>query len=195
MTAPVAEALIRKRPTIITDGWGVELPEKEMIVIPNAAHTIPLTQEMAEYMPHQRGKAFQALEISDVQKALRTVFSLPTPEMQARTHSAYEFMRSTYSLEATLPPAIAALTELWERKRSEPSSRSLIEIVTDDSAGLAKAEKPTRSLYWGGLQLFHGKIPTANRGICLELLGRGHFAIACSGDWATTRSKNWNQSS
>ncbi len=174
MTAPVAEALIRRRLAIITSGWGVDLPVKQLVVVPNSDRTIPLTPEMADYMPHQRGKAFQALEIPEMRRALRTLFSMPPEEMLARTQAAYEFMRSTYSCEATLPPAVAALTEVWERKRKEPVNPVAIETGAKGPAARSTPNRPARSICWGGLQLFHGKVPTANREICLELLARGH---------------------
>jgi len=174
MTAPVAEALIRKRPTIITDGWGVDLPEQQMFVVPNSTQTIPLTPEMAEYMPHQRGKTFQALDVSELRRALRKIFSLPPREMQARTEAAYEFMRATYSLSATLSPAIAALTEVWEQKRTAAARTTPIEITSPVAPPAVTPARPARAFYWGGLQLFHGKVPSANREICLELLARGH---------------------
>ena len=182
MTAPVAEALIRKRPVMITDGWGVDLPEKEMFVVPNAEQAVPLTPEMAEYMPHQRGKTFQALGISDVQQALRAVFSMRAEEVHARTHAAYEFMRSTYSFPATLPPAIAALKEVWQQKRKQQGNAIQIETGIKESIARPAPTWPKRLLYWGGLQLFYGKIPMVNREICLELLSRGHLLSIVPGN-------------
>ena len=133
-TAPVTEAVVRHRPTIITDGWGVELPP-QALVVPNLAERVAITPEMADYMPHQRGASFPALDVGSMRAALRKTFSLSSDELRVSVSAAAEFMRERYSFAATAPAAIAckygthaddqwSVDELLALVRQHGSSRS-----------------------------------------------------------------------
>ncbi len=172
-TAPVGEAIIRHRPVIITDGWGVDLPP-ETHVIPNGQERIELDSEMLEYMPNQRGYSFPVLDVGLMRRALRKFFEMPIEENRAIVQASYDYIRERYSPTATAPAAIAAIKEGWENKR-----RSAIEVRTTTARQEPPAPEPNArkplNISWCGMQLFYGKIPTANREICLELMRRGHL--------------------
>jgi glycosyltransferase involved in cell wall biosynthesis/tetratricopeptide (TPR) repeat protein len=165
-TAPVTEAIVRNRPVIITDGWGVDLPPQARVV-PNSADRVTITPEMAEYMPHQRGASYPALDVGLMRQALQRTFALSADERRSLVESAALYMRERYSYAATAPAAIAAIRKAWDDRQSH---------VTASEMPAARSPQTTSpfNLHWCGLQLFYGKIPTANREICLELLRRGH---------------------
>lgn len=179
-TAPVSEAIIRNRPAIITDGWDVSLPP-EVIVVPNSKEYVAITPEMAQYMPHQRGAQFPALDVHAVRGALRKVFALDASARLGLVRPAAQYMRDHYSYPATVSAAITAIREGWENKKTAASpmqiSQELPPVRPAEAPGL-----PQFKIHWCGLQLFHGKIPTANREICLELLKRGQRLSLVPGD-------------
>src|SRR5262249_51468720 len=147
----------------------------QAFAIPNRADRVEITPEMAEYMPHQRGASFPALDLGLMRQALRRVFSLTASERQSLTDSANQYMRARYSYAATAPAAIEAIRKGWENQpaRPQPVEDNAAPTVAPKSSAPAPASGAF-SIHWCGLQLFYGKIPTANREICLELIRRGH---------------------
>ena len=168
-TTPVAEAMIRLRPVIISDGWGFDISD-QVIVIPNSEREVLITPEMAEYMPHQKGTSFPAVEISEVRKALRRGYDMDPSERHAMAAACERQMRARYSYEATIPDAIEAIRTGWERKNSNLKPVTRGGLDSGPQAGV----KGKRSILWAGIQLFYGAMPNANRNICLELLDQGH---------------------
>ena len=169
-TAPVSEALFRGRLGIITDGWNVDLPP-EMIVVKNSTRQVQITPELAEYMPHHKGGSFPALEVTDMRAALRQAYAMPAAEAAEKAKRALQFMHERFSYQATAPAAIQAITEAWQAKWS--TVRVAAAAVKEVPAVQPPAPKP-QNIGWCGLQLFHGKVPSLNRGLCLELMKRGH---------------------
>ena len=169
VTAPVAEAIVRLRPLIISDGWGFDLSD-QVIVIPNSEKEVLITPEMAEYMPHQKKTSFPIVEISEVRKALRRGYEMDPSERHAMAEVSERHMRGKYSYEATIPDAIKAITMGWERKSSALGPMTTGSLDRDQHA----RDEGKRSMLWAGLQLFYGAMPHANREICLELIDRGH---------------------
>jgi glycosyltransferase involved in cell wall biosynthesis/tetratricopeptide (TPR) repeat protein len=179
-TAPVSEAIIRNRPVIITDGWNVPLPP-EAWVVPNSKESIEVTPEMADYMPHQRGARFPALDVGLMRQALRGIHSMESPARSKLVQAAALFMREHYSYAATVPAAMAAIREGWQNKRRVCAEVRSLELTQPAGSPSQPSAKPF-NLSWCGLQLFYGKIPTANREICLELLRRGQNLSLVPGD-------------
>ncbi len=122
-TAPVTEAIIRRRPVIISEGWEVACPSQALLV-PNSQRLVPITPEMAAYMPHQRDTAFCAVEVPDIRRALRQAVAMPLDERRDRVEGAYEFMRRQYSFEATVPAAVAAMERAWVAESSSATSQT-----------------------------------------------------------------------
>lgn len=162
-TAPVAEALMRGRLAIITDGWNVDLPP-ELIVVRNSERRVPISPAMELYMPHHRGGSFPALEVADLRAALRLARDMSAEERAERAAGALEYMRARFSFAATTPVMLSAISQAWQAK----AGRSAVARI-----GPA-APKAPGAIAWCGLQLFHGKIPTLNRSVCSGLLARGH---------------------
>jgi glycosyltransferase involved in cell wall biosynthesis/predicted Zn-dependent protease len=184
-TAPVSEAIVRHLPVIITDGWGVDLPP-QALVVPNKQERIYLTPEMADYMPHQRGGSFPALDVGLVRQAMRKLFSLSADERDAIVQPALTYMRERYSYAATAPAAIAAILEGWAAKNAttvlaaspSTSNPAIVELIkTSEQAGArTETNKPVKpySIHWSGMQLFYGKLPKFNREMALHLIRQGH---------------------
>jgi hypothetical protein len=63
------------------------------MVVPNSTETITITPEMAEYMPHQRGATFPALDVGSMRKALRDTFNLRGNEGSEQLVAAAQYMR------------------------------------------------------------------------------------------------------
>ncbi|HEY4246637.1 MAG TPA: glycosyltransferase [Lacunisphaera sp.] len=174
-TAPVSEAIFRHLPVIITDGWGIDLPP-QAVVVPNSKEMIPITPEMAEYMPHQRGAEFPALDVGLMREALRRVFNLRGAERQLHLEAAVKHMRDRFSAAATTPFAIKAIGEAWAARNKVidlTPSKPIAQVEVSADSAASKKSSPL-FIHWGGLQLFHGKIPKFNREISLELMRRGH---------------------
>jgi glycosyltransferase involved in cell wall biosynthesis/tetratricopeptide (TPR) repeat protein len=174
-TAPVTEAMVRNLPVIITDGWGVDLPP-QAVVVPNGSGRVAITAEMAEYMPHQKGATFATLEVPEMRRALRRVFALGPEERKQMVGGAMDYMRERYSYEATAPAMIDLI-----RKAQAETRRPVVEVVAGGSLEPASPEKAL-NIHWGGLQLFHGKIPKWNREVGLELVRRGHHVSLTPGN-------------
>ena len=169
-TAPVSEALFRSRLGIITDGWNVELPP-EMIVVKNSARRVQVTPEIADYMPHHRGSSFPALEGQTMRHALREARSMSSEQRSEKAANALRFMRERFSYAATVPACLTAMREAWEQKNQAPIiAPAPMQTANPETVATAKP----KNINWCGLQLFYGKIPSVNRGLCLELLKRGH---------------------
>ena len=171
-TAPVSEAIVRHRPVIITDGWGIDLPP-QAVTIPNSRDCIEITPEMAEYMPHQRGTSFPALDVALLRQAMRRIHGLDDSSRRALTAAAAHYMSERYSYAATSSVAIAAIQRGWMEKNLPNKATRILEVPESKPSGV-QPSAPTYNINWCGLQLFYGKVPTANRETCLELLRRGH---------------------
>jgi glycosyltransferase involved in cell wall biosynthesis/Tfp pilus assembly protein PilF len=171
-TAPVGEAIIRRRPVIISDDWGLDLPPQAWVV-PNTQERVQVTAEMAEYMSHMRGTSFPALDLTCMRKALRHFFELEDEPRRELVEPAYDYLHARYSFAATTGPVIEAIRQGWEDKRRRP-----VEVLggaPTQAPPIPKAEgQKTFQISWCGLQLFHGGPSAANREICLELIHRGH---------------------
>jgi glycosyltransferase involved in cell wall biosynthesis/Flp pilus assembly protein TadD len=169
-TAPAGEAIIRKRPVIVGEGWGIDLPPQAWVV-PNTSEQIQVTPEMAEYMPHLRGTSFPSLDLGLMRQALRRFYRLSNAERQEEAEAAYSWLYERYSFEATTPSAIAAIQQGWKDKAAKA-----IELKTTPPREPEPKLASTKAynLHWCGLQLFHGRFSTVSREICLELLRRGH---------------------
>lgn len=179
-TAPVSEAIIRNRPTIITDGWDTPLPP-QTIVVPNSRAMIEITPEMAEYMPHQRGARFPALEVGRMRQALRKVYAMEPGARSDLVQAAAQYMRDHYSFAATAPAAIAAIQQAWAQRSQVDLTPRAVQAPEPASPKESTTAAPF-NVHWCGLQLFYGKVPTANRELCLELLRRGQRLSLVPGD-------------
>ncbi|MDR3568519.1 MAG: glycosyltransferase family 4 protein [Syntrophobacteraceae bacterium] len=173
-TAPVSEAILRLRPAIITDGWGVELPD-ELLVIPNSERQITITPGMAEYMPQYRDTSFPALELPVIRRVLRQAFDMNSKEREWRARAGLEFIRARYSFQVAIPGAVAAITKAWEKKSAVDKKEQDISATRSSVQGKTeKTDKGKYSILWSGLQLAYGSLPRTNRNICLRLMERGH---------------------
>ena len=170
-TAPAGEAIIRRRPVIIGEGWGIDMPS-EAWVVPNTNERIQVTPEMAEYMPHLRGTAFPALDVKSMRNALRHFFALGQTELQGKAEASYKFLDDRYGFSVTTREAISAIQQGWAAKATRITEVEPLEAASAWSRDESKM--PLHSLTWCGLQLFHGRFGATAREICRELIQRGH---------------------
>ena len=149
LTAPVAEAAVRRRMVIIPENL-TNMPSECYIAIPIDPHAkILLTQEMLMYQPNHRGSSMPLLHVSDVRKALRRAYDMPLSERQARADA------TSYRAgpQETIPIMLSAISAAWVNKKLQLSKNLCIR--------------------WEGSQFVNHSLALVNRELCLRLIERG----------------------
>jgi len=153
-TAPVGEALVRRRLVIIPDGLGFGIATEDHISIPVAPHAKTLlTQDMLLYQPHHKGAFMPQLYIKDVRNAMRRAYDMPPNEREAKGINA---SICVFSPTNAVTEAIGAINSGWQYKLS---------VERDKNAG----KVPTK-IAWEGSQFVYHSLALINRELCLQLM-------------------------
>ncbi len=156
-TAPVSEALVRQRLTIMPDGLlGISAEHYISITVdPNAK--LPVTQDMLLYQPHHKGTFMPQLHVGDVRNAMRHAYNMPLNERQAKVISASLCVPGPADV---VPKVIKTINDGWKYKALSESNKH--------------TEKTIKRIAWEGSQFVYHSLALINRELCLQLLDSGH---------------------
>ncbi|MCE5336665.1 MAG: tetratricopeptide repeat protein [Desulfobacteraceae bacterium] len=158
ITAPLAEAWVRQRLVVVTDGIGIGIPSEHFIAIPaDPSAKTPLTAEMLLYQPNHRGSTMPLLHVQDVRNALRNVYDMTPEQRFEKGRNAVSFVLGP---DKTVPQIIDEIDFAWAHKSALDKAR--------------KKNAVPRRIAWEGSQLVCHSLALINRELCLRLIESGH---------------------
>lgn len=164
-TAPISEAHVRGKLTILPESYGQHFGTVAGLHIPeDTRNSIPMTESMLDYQPHHRGTSMPLLRVEDLRPLLRAAYEMPKAELEARGR-ATAASASEGSRGNIIQNYIDALREGFDLNRKQAALRATL-----PSAGIG--------LRWEGSQFVHHSLAHVNRQICLGLLGSGEVDLS-----------------
>jgi len=164
-TAPISEAHVRGKLTILPESYGHHFGAVAGLYIPeDPGNSMPMTESMLEYQPHHRGTSMPLLRVEDLRSVLRAAYEIPEVERRARG-LATAASASEGSRGKVLQKFIDAIREGFDANRKEAALRASL-----SPAGIG--------LRWEGSQFVHHSLAHVNRQICLGLLGSGEVELS-----------------
>jgi glycosyltransferase involved in cell wall biosynthesis/tetratricopeptide (TPR) repeat protein len=160
-TAPISEAMLRRRPVILPEGLGLSIPLDPALTIPtDPGRQRPLSAEELLYQPHHRGRKMPLLAVEDVRGVLRRAWQLPIEKLRGIADVGAQAMDDNFAPAQVIPPMIEALRE----SASSPTA------VRPSASGVAQSpSSPTVSVAWMGSFLDYGSLSFVNRELTSQL--------------------------
>jgi len=164
-TAPISEAHVRGKLSILPESYGRNFGTVAGLIIPeDASLRMPMTEAMLAYQPHHRGTSMPLLRVEDLRPVLRAAFEMPEAERLARGR-ATAISAAEGSGDALIQRFLTALGEGFEAKNQEVIARA-----ASGSAGI--------SVRWEGSQFVHHSLAHVNRQLGLGLLHSGGVELS-----------------